>query len=425
MPSIPSYHSFGSMKLFSRTLCAVILAAALAGCVGSYRIGGASRPVEAVPTFPDPSAAAPGTTNQNDIVTDIAPADGIVAEPLPVPSASGRTKIALILPLSAAGTTGVAGLSLKNAAEMATAEYKGATVDLIFKDDKGTPEGARIAVKEALAEGASAMIGPLLATSVQAAGPIAKAAGKPMLALSTDAGVAAPGVYLISFMPQGDVERAVDYAAAQGKKAIAALIPETVYGSAVNAALQNAAARRAMKIIAIERYTAETLSAAAKRVGGVSGQFDTLFVPENGDGIAAMAQALLKAGIDGKKVQLIGTSAWDDPRVLAQSSFNNGWFAMPDKTGFAGFSARYQVRFGAEPVRIATLVYDAVFLANALNARLGPSAFTEENLTIADGVIGTDGLFRLLKDGTNQRALAMMKVDKGTAIRIDAPPKTF
>jgi hypothetical protein len=40
-------------------------------------------------------------------------------------------------------------------------------------------------------------------------------------------------------------------------------------------------------------------------------------------------------------------------------------------------------------------------------------------------VIGTDGLFRLLKDGTNQRALAMMKVDKGTAIRIDAPPKTF
>ena len=164
MPNIPSYHSFGSMKLFSRILCAVILAAALAGCVGSNRIGGASRPVEAVPTFPDPSAAAPGTTNQNDIVTDIAPADGIVAEPLPVPSASGRTKIALILPLSAAGTTGVAGLSLKNAAEMATAEYKGATVDLIFKDDKGTPEGARIAVKEALAEGASAMIGPLLAT---------------------------------------------------------------------------------------------------------------------------------------------------------------------------------------------------------------------------------------------------------------------
>ena len=120
MPSIPSYHSFGSMKLFSRILCAVILAAALAGCVGSNRIGGASRPVEAVPTFPDPSAAAPGTTNQNDIVTDIAPADGIVAEPLPVPSASGRTKIALILPLSAAGTTGVAGLSLKNAAEMAS-----------------------------------------------------------------------------------------------------------------------------------------------------------------------------------------------------------------------------------------------------------------------------------------------------------------
>ena len=161
MPHLPSSPSFGSISVMSRLFCAVLVAAALAGCVGSSRIGGASRPVEAVPTFPASPQTQSGTTNQNDVVTESAPANGIVAEPLSVPSAPGRTKIALILPLSAAGTTGIAGLSLKNAAEMATAEYKGATVDLVFKDDKGTPEGARIAVKEALAEGASAMIGPL------------------------------------------------------------------------------------------------------------------------------------------------------------------------------------------------------------------------------------------------------------------------
>ena len=152
--------------------------------------------------------------------------------------------MALLLPLSASGATGNAAQSLKNAADMAMAEFSGANIDLVVKDDRGTPDGAREAAKQAISEGASAFIGPLLASSVQTAGGVARAAGKPIIAFSTDSGVAGRGVYLLSFMPQSDVERILDYAASKGKKALAALIPDTAYGSAVNAVLQDGAARR-------------------------------------------------------------------------------------------------------------------------------------------------------------------------------------
>ena len=54
-------------------------------------------------------------------------------------------------------------------------------------------EGARQAAEEAIAEGAELIVGPLFAPSVQAAGQVAKQAGKPVIAFSTDATRREPG----------------------------------------------------------------------------------------------------------------------------------------------------------------------------------------------------------------------------------------
>ena len=83
---------------------------------------------------------------------------------------------------------------------------------------------------------------------------MARQAGKPVIAFSTDAGVASRGVYLLSFLPQAEVDRVVDYASRQGKRSFAALIPETTYGSVVEAQFREAAARRGARVVAIERY---------------------------------------------------------------------------------------------------------------------------------------------------------------------------
>ena len=51
--------------------------------------------------------------------------------------------------------------------------------------------------------------------------------GVPMIAFSTDANVAAAGIYLLSFLPESDVDRVIDYAIASGKRSFAALVPDS------------------------------------------------------------------------------------------------------------------------------------------------------------------------------------------------------
>ena len=55
---------------------------------------------------------------------------------------NGQVKVALILPLSAGGNAGTAATSMKNASEMALAEFLNPNLQLLIKDDAGSPQGA-------------------------------------------------------------------------------------------------------------------------------------------------------------------------------------------------------------------------------------------------------------------------------------------
>jgi ABC-type branched-subunit amino acid transport system substrate-binding protein len=339
---------------------------------------------------------------------------------------TGKVKAGLILPLGAGGNAGAAAASLRNAAELAVSEFSGNEVQLIVKDDRGTAEGARQAAQDVLAEGAQVIIGPLLAPAVQAAGQVAKAAGKPVIAFSTDASVASRGVYLLSFMPESDVDRIVEYAASRGKQSIAGLVPETSYGTVTAAALQESAARRGVRVVVIERYKAgdkASADAAAKRIAALGDQADALFLPESAEGLALVGPALAGAGVT--RLQLLGTGQWDDPRALKNPAIQGGWFPAPDKAGFNAFASRYRAKFGADPSRIAPLAYDAVFLVSALAQKYGAQAFTDATLANSDGVVGTDGLFRFRADGVTERGLAVLQVKDGAAVTVAPAPRSF
>src|SRR5215472_10809271 len=61
----------------------------------------------------------------------------------PMVAGNGQVKVALILPLSAAGNAGLAAQSMKNSAEMALAEFQNPNIQLLIKDDAGTPQGSQ------------------------------------------------------------------------------------------------------------------------------------------------------------------------------------------------------------------------------------------------------------------------------------------
>src|SRR5467141_512420 len=79
---------------------------------------------------------------------------------------TGQVGVALVLPLSASGNAGLAGQSMRNAAELALAEFNNPNIQLLVKDDGGTAQGAQQAAQQALDEGAEIIIGPLFAHSV-------------------------------------------------------------------------------------------------------------------------------------------------------------------------------------------------------------------------------------------------------------------
>jgi ABC-type branched-subunit amino acid transport system substrate-binding protein len=338
---------------------------------------------------------------------------------------NGKVRVGLILPLTAEGQGATVGNALKNAAEMALAEFPGADLTLLVKDDRGTAEGAQAATQQALSEGAELIIGPLFAPSVQAAGQVARSAGKPVMAFSSDSNVATRGVYLLSFPPENDVNRVIAYATAQGRKSFAALIPDSAYGKVVEAAFQQAVASRGARVAVIERFASDqnSMRAAVTRLAPSLAQADALFVPAAADTMPALGLALQQAGFDPAKIKPLGTGVWNDANVARVPAIQGGWFASPDTAGFNAFAGRYQARFNSAPTRTATLAYDAVSLSAALARTQGSQRFSEAVLTNPSGFAGADGVFRFRPDGQNERGLAVLELRNGQIVTVNAAPR--
>ena len=345
----------------------------------------------------------------------------------PATIGAGQVRVGLILPLSAQGNAAVAAQSLKNAADLALAEFQNPNIQLLVKDDAGNAQTAQQVTQQAIDEGAEIILGPLFAITIPAAAQAARARNIPVIAFSTDSSVAGRGVRLLSFLPESDVNRIVDFAATSGKRSFVAMVPANAYGNVVEIAFKQAVARRGGRVVAFERYSndAGQMQTAARNIAQAQRGADSLFLADDGEMLAQIGGMLASNGVALQSLQLMGTGLWDHPQVFATPALQNGWYAAPDASGFRAFAGRYRSRFGNEPVRTATLAYDAVALVAALVKTQGPQRFSDQILNNASGFTGIDGLFRFRADGTNERGLAVMKVAQGGGQIISPSPKSF
>src|SRR5258708_10868344 len=210
---------------------------------GGGREGRAWWPADAAP----PGLAALGSMlllgGCSGSLPDVACSSGAPSPPA-THIGEGAVKAALIVPLSGSGNAGVAAQSMRNAAEMALAEFNNPDLQLLVKDDAGSVPGAQQAAQQALDEGAEIILGPLFALTVAPVAHAARARGVPVIAFSTDTNAAARGVYLLSVLPESDVDRIVSYAASQGRRPFPALVPEKTNGTVTETAFQQAGAPR-------------------------------------------------------------------------------------------------------------------------------------------------------------------------------------
>lgn len=340
-------------------------------------------------------------------------------------TAKDPVKVALVLPVGANAQTGAIGKALRQAAELAVFDLNQPSLQLMVKDDRGSEDGVRAAIDEALAGGAEIILGPLFSRATAAAAPAARKAGVPIISFSNDRTVAGNGVYLLSFLHDQEVSRIVDFAARQGRTRLVALLPKDALGDQLEQSVQAAAARSGSTLVDLERYALNTnaILAPARKIHETikaappEAPIDALFLPGGEDVLPMVAPFIPYLGIDTQQVRLLGTGGWDSPIVSREKAFAGGWFAAPDPRGWRTFSERFAKSYGAPPPRVASLAYDAVGVAAAFAGAARGSRYGTANLTRAQGFSGIDGRFRFSAGGLAERELAVLEVRReGNAV---------
>jgi ABC-type branched-subunit amino acid transport system substrate-binding protein len=355
-----------------------------------------------------------------------------------MPHMAGRDikRLALLLPFSAQSPRlREEANAMFEAAELALFQRPDADIMLTVLDTKGTEDGARSAARAALQQGADVILGPIIAGNVRAASEEAARSGTPLLAFSNDQSVAERGRYLVSFPPESEVDRIVNYAATTGVKNFAFFGPDDAYGRRVRRAYYAAVARVGGEVTAAEMYKGDDISVMqdpARRLAEyhregrqardiMRDSFEAILLPEGGTALRSLAPLLPFYGIDPSRVLFMGTSRWDNNDTVREPALNGGVFAASDKEARETFLIDFERAYGDAPTSLASLAYDAVQLG-AIVADGDPRTRIER-VESPLGFYGADGYLRFGPDGRPDRGLAVYRIREGQFRVVDPAPR--
>jgi ABC-type branched-subunit amino acid transport system substrate-binding protein len=335
-------------------------------------------------------------------------------------------RVGVILPFTSTtpATRNLAAGMLK-AAELALFDGANRNILLITADEGPTADTAAAAASKLLDQGAEIIVGPLFGQSVSAVAPIARERGIPVLAFSTERGVAGNGVYLLSFLPQSEVRRVVSYAVSQGHHNFAAMVPDTAYGAVITSAFADAVKGEGAVSADVEHFTPNTTSVTAPSAAIAKSGADAVMIAQGGGVLRAIGPTLVFNGLDPAKTKLLGTGLWDDPNTVKEQSLTGGWFAAPEPNADDAFNDKFRAIYGANPPQLASLAYDAVSLVALLSTGAPYHRFTTQALMDPNGFAGVNGIFRFNADGTSERGLAVLEVQPDGFHVVSPAPKTF
>jgi ABC-type branched-subunit amino acid transport system substrate-binding protein len=315
---------------------------------------------------------------------------------------------------------------MMKAAELAMFDSNNKNILLMTADEGNGGASAAAAAQQLLAQGAEVIVGPLFGPSVTAVAPIARDRGIPVLAFSTERTVAGNGAYLLSFLPENEVTRVVNYAARNGRHQFALLAPQTPYGDVAKTAFDEAVASAHGAIVDAERYPPDAGAVTGPAGTVAKSGADAVLIAQGGTILRAIAPTLSLDGATKDKVKLLGTGLWnDDAAINREASLLGSWYAAPAPNADAEFVSKYRSIYGAAPASLASLAYDAVSLVALLSPGTPYHRFTTAALMDPNGFAGVNGIFRFKADGTSERGLAVLEVTSTGPLVVSPAPTTF
>ena len=341
-------------------------------------------------------------------------------------------QVALLVPRgSGQGSDDFLARNFENAARLAIADLNGAEISLRVYSTGGNPAQAADAARTAVNDGAKIIIGPLYAEAANAAGVAVAGRNVNVLTFSNNPAIAGGNVFVLGSTFDNTANRLVQYASRQGINRYMVLYGDDIGGQAGRDAISNAVQNNGGQIVASEGYplsqqgifSSTRAIVSSARGSGAQAVFMTASV--NAD-LPILATALPDAGLDTSRTRFIGLTRWDSvPQALALPGLQGGLFAIPDQSTANLFSNRYAATYGEQPHPLAGLAYDGIAAIGALVAAGNTEALTKAALTTPQGFKGTSGVFRLLSNGLNERALAVATIQDNQVVILEQAPRSF
>ncbi len=350
----------------------------------------------------------------------------------PAVNTNAPVPVALLVPFgSQDNNNDVLATSLQNAAQLAVTDLGSVKIDLRIYPTAGTPAGAADAATKAANEGAKIILGPVYAQGANAAGAAVASRGISVLSFSNNTEVAGGNVFVLGNTFQNTAKRLISYAAANGFQNVMVVHADNLTGRVGRAAVEAAVASAGANFTGAASYkfsqqgVIDAVKSIAQQVKDTN--TDTLvFASDTAGALPILAQLLPENGVDPKKIKFIGLTRWDIPtQTLSLGGLQGGWFALPDPSLNGSFRDRYTQAFGRAPHPLAGLAYDGIAAIGALIKSGKADALSRANLTQSSGFAGVNGVFRLLPDGTNERAMAVVEIKNKQVNVIDPAPRSF
>lgn len=322
--------------------------------------------------------------------------------------------------------------SLESAARLALSENPDVKVDLRVYPTAGNASQAAAAAERAAAEGAKIILGPLFASSANAAGAAVASRGINVLSFSNNPDIAGGNVFILGDTFANTADRLVGYARAQGKNSVAGLVRSDSAGDVALSAIQSAARNNGVQFVGASRYQLTTESAVSavtttRNLISQTGAAALILDADAAGALPVFAQLLPENGVTSARSQFIGLTRWDtaSEQVASNPGMAGSLFALPDTSTSASFGQRFTAAYGSGPHLLAGKAYDGMNAVVALLQTGARDSLSRENLTRGAGFAGANGVFRLRSDGTNQRALAVATFRDGRVVVLDPAPRGF
>ena len=319
------------------------------------------------------------------------------------PGGTGRPfDLGITLPVG--GADGYLGQALFNGVRIAVDEHNARAaggplrpVRMVFRDSRGTGDGARAAVEAVVAEGADAVIGPLFSDEAGPAGRAAEAARVALLApLATDASVSDGRRFVFQANPTFPSRgRAMArYAVGRlGARRVGVASQRGQFGAEMAAAFA-AESRRLGATVAFEESlaSADDWADLDREVGtSALGGVEAVYLPVTGQNAPRYAADALRA-LDAlaRPPRPLGNTEWEglsastDRASRLGAVFTQDFFVAPGAAD--AFGRRYRQLSGIGPDRLALIGYD---LGRFVLAQIGQEGELADALRAAgrfDGV---------------------------------------